>query len=81
MTPCPSGRTLIDDMTSGDWGGLAYDAREKFACIDNTGAFRFEWAIGTYAPMVIAGLVSKYAGKYVNPTLRRLPFIGNKVKL
>jgi hypothetical protein len=36
---------------------------------------------GTYVPIIIGALVSKYLGKYVNPTIKQLPFVGKKLRL
>jgi hypothetical protein len=35
----------------------------------------------TYAPIIIGAIMSRYLGRYVNPTLRKLPIIGGKVRL
>lgn len=81
FTPCPSGNSIFGDIQEGNLYKLAYDAREKFAGIDNEGKFRFEWLIGTYGPVVVGALVSKFAGKFVNPSLSKIPFIGKYVRL
>ena len=81
VSPCPSGRTILKDITEQRWEDALYDVREKFAGIDNTGKFRPEWLIKTYGPVVVGSLVSRYGGKFVNPTIRKLPFIGSKIKL
>jgi len=46
-----------------------------------SGTWRLERAVATWLPIVIGGLASKYLGKYVNPTIKRLPFIGKKLRL
>lgn len=81
ITPCPSGRTIMQDITNGDWEGLLYDAREKYAGIDNTGKLQFSWLLQTYLPIVTAGLVSKFAGKFVNHHFDKIPFIGKYLAL
>ena len=81
FTPCPSGRNIADDIMKGDLGGVMYDAREKFVGIDNAGKFRPEWLVGTYLPIVAAVLVSKFAGKFVNPSIAKIPFVGKYIKL
>ena len=81
IVPCPSGRTLWEDAEAGDFEGLLYDLREKFAGVDNEGKFRLEWLIGTYGPIIAAGIVSKFAGRFVNPTLKRIPMVGRYIKL
>jgi len=78
-SPAPSGRSLIQDAMEGDFEGLLYDAREKFAGIDNQGKFHFEWLAQTYTPIIIGGLVSKFAGKFINPHLRKVPLIGKYI--
>lgn len=75
-TPCPSGRSLLQDAMEGNIDNLMYDAREKFAGIDNEGKFRPEWVIQTYTPIIVGGLVSKFAGKWVNKYFNKIPFIG-----
>lgn len=73
----PAGRTIIDDLRSGDVNALAYDAREIFTGIDQNGAFRWDWVAATYAPMVAGALVSKYVGGKmgINRQLAKVPFI------
>lgn len=80
-TPCPSGRTIIGDVMAQDWQGVLYDAREKYAGLDNTGAFHWEWLLQTWGPVVVGSLVSRYAGRFVNPTLSKLPVIGKRIRL
>lgn len=75
-TPNPSGRTILQDAMEGNIENLLYDARERFAGIDNTGTFRPEWLIHTYTPMIIGGLVSKFVGRYVNKYFDKIPMIG-----
>jgi len=60
--PAPSGRNLIGDLMDGSILNFVYDAREIFAGIDNTGAFRPDWLMSTYGPIVAAMLVHKFIG-------------------
>lgn len=81
VTPCPSGRTILGDLQAGNFEDMIYDLREKFACIDNTGKFQTSWAINTYTPIIASVLVSRLLGRYVNPTLKRVPMIGRYLRL
>lgn len=75
-TPNPSGRSLFQDIANGDWNNLAYDARERFLCIDNTGAFRFDWLLPHWAPLIIGYAFSKIADVLgINRKLTRVPFV------
>ena len=37
--------------------------------------------IRTYTPIIIGAIASRMLGRYVNPAIKRLPFIGGKIKL
>lgn len=60
--PAPSGRNLIGDLMDGSILNFCYDAREIFAGIDNTGAFRPDWLLSTYGPIAAAMLIHKFIG-------------------
>jgi len=77
ITPCPvGGRTILDDLKNGDFDALLYDAREKFAGIDSNGKFQLSWIVDTYTPVIVGGLVSKVAGRFVNRYFDKIPVIG-----
>jgi len=78
-TPCPSGRTILQDAMEGNIEAALYDAREKFAGVDNEGRFRPEWVLQTYTPIIVGGLVSKFAGRLVNKYFDKIPFIGKYI--
>lgn len=78
-TPCPSGRTILQDAMEGNIENALYDAREKFAGIDMNGKFRPEWLMNTYIPIIAGGLVSKFAGRLVNKYFDKIPFIGKYI--
>ncbi len=52
-TQAPSGRSLISDISSGNYSGLLYDAKEIFTGVDNTGRIRADWLLKTYAPLAV----------------------------
>lgn len=62
LRTAPSGSNIVENIMTGDFAGLAYNARELFAGIDNTGAFRPEWLLQTYGPMAVGALIHKFVG-------------------
>jgi len=61
-TPNPSGSSILENAFAGDMNGLMYNLRERFTCVDNTGAFRFDWIIPHYGPLIFGALISKFVG-------------------
>jgi len=61
-SPNPSGSSIIENAMAGDINGLMYNLRERFTCVDNTGAFRFDWIIPHYGPLIFGALISKFVG-------------------
>jgi len=82
MTSNPSGTSLMGDIQAGDWNRLAYDARERFTCIDNNGQFRFDWLIPHYGPL-IAGAVLHLAMNKIgfNRYFDKIPIIGKYLSI
>ena len=81
----------IPILKSGDWeNGLKSLAHEHLYTWTgvNSGLFGGQagtWSMGrmfqTWAPIVIGALASRALGKYVNPTISKVPLIGKYVKL
>ncbi len=62
-TQAPSGRSLVSDLSSGNYSGFLYDAKELFTGVDANGKFRADWLMKTYAPLAIGLAVHIAASK------------------
>jgi hypothetical protein len=58
----PSGSSLLERVTSGDWKGLGYDLQEMVGIEGTSGKFRLDYLFNTIAPFIAGGLVHKFVG-------------------
>ncbi len=49
----PTGRTLVQDIKSGNIDNFLYDAKEIFTGVDANGRVQMNWLTGTYLPVFI----------------------------
>ncbi len=49
----PTGRTLVQDIKSGNIENFLYDAQEIFTGVDANGKFQLNWITGTYLPVFV----------------------------
>lgn len=74
---------LIDNIKSGDYARAGRDfLRDESKTLIGYDPVTGQWSIPRgLIVMVASGMVGKLAGRFVNPTLSKLPYIGKKIKL